>query len=52
MQAGDVVVVPTTVLNPPPEYAVGRGLPTAQFPSDHVCIVCDFDLLYTSSALA
>ncbi len=45
LQVGAVKVVPSSVLNPPAQYLVSNGLPTADFPSDHVSIVCDFHIV-------
>ena len=42
MQAGHVRLVPLRVLHPPPQSQVKRGMPTLQFPSDHISLVCDF----------
>ena len=48
LQAGNVTVVPRRVLDPPVDCA-NTGLPTANCPSDHICIVCDFALVYKAS---
>ncbi|KAL3144846.1 hypothetical protein ABBQ38_001952 [Trebouxia sp. C0009 RCD-2024] len=50
-EAGNVTVVPRRVLDPPLDCA-NTGLPTANCPSDHVCIVCDFALMYKASPSA
>ncbi|DBA77493.1 TPA: Protein angel 1, variant 2 [Trebouxia sp. C0004] len=43
-QVGSANVRPVAVLNPPCQQFVSRGLPTADFPSDHVSVVCDFQI--------
>ena len=45
MQVGSASVRPVAVLNPPRQHFVSRGLPTADFPSDHVSVVCDFQIV-------
>jgi hypothetical protein len=45
MQVGSASVRPVAVLNPPHQHFVSRGLPTADFPSDHVSVVCDFQIV-------
>ena len=46
MQAGHANFVPVAVLRPPSQHRVEQGLPNANFPSDHVSLVCDFAITF------
>ncbi len=42
--AGKWQLQPLSVLHPPPRSHVAQGLPSRTLPSDHISLVCDFEV--------